>query len=111
MASDKAGIDILWGLISYTESDTIPAMAKVFLSASHNQAFSKAVAVRLMNGPLEEHGSNQEGKDCWRGGLARCKQCYVLGSLQERLGIDTTTYTAYPSSAPIPVLPLQKAWF
>lgn len=73
MALDKAGTEILWGLVSYTESDTIPAMAKVFLSASHNHDFSKAVAVLLMNGPLEEHGSNQEGKDCWRGGLARCK--------------------------------------
>lgn len=81
MALDKAGTDILWRLVSYTESDTIPAMAKVFVSVRHNHDFSKAVAVLLMNGPLEEHGSNQEGKGCWRGGLARCKQCYVLGSL------------------------------
>lgn len=81
MALDKAGTDILWGLVSYTESDTIPAMAKVFLSASHKHDFSKAVAVLLMNRPLEECGSNQERKDCWQGGLARCKQCYVLGSL------------------------------
>lgn len=84
MALDRAGTDILWGLVSYTESDTIPAMAKVFLSASHNHDFSKAVAVLLMNRPLEEHGSNHgnhDGKDCWRGGLARYKQCYILGSL------------------------------
>lgn len=38
----------------------------VFQSASHNHDFSKVTVVLLMNGTLEVHGSNQDGKDCWQ---------------------------------------------
>lgn len=55
-------MDTLRGLVSYTESDAILAMVKVFQFASHSHDFFKAKVVLIVTRSLEVHGSNHDGK-------------------------------------------------